>query len=589
MRFMSRALGDSHGPQDSEAGYLYQNPESPWPLDGSQEELDALPADWLEEHRGETRVKRDKRDKKPSSVSLLPDGRPGPGGASFQYLPGPLPFCLNCRVYYPTRGGEFSRLSVLGTGGRSTATTVLSLSAIRQLQASELPDESQKLLSFTDNRQDASLQAGHLNDFVEVGQLRGVLYRALLNAGNDGLGFDDISPAVFESLGLELDDYSASSSEFVVASMRNEAAKALREVLAYRIFRDLERGWRLTAPNLEQVGLLTIHYQELVEVCANEPLWAGTHNALVTATPSERETVARVLLEHLRRNLAIDVEWLNPDRHEQLKTRSRNYLKGRWAIDEAESLVYHTTAYPRSVSGGERGKNIYLSGRSLYARFIRRDGTFGRISSPLTVDDSQQIIRDLLSRLCKTGHLVQTHSPASSTDVAGYRLNAPVLRWIAGDGKTPYNDPLQAVRLTDESRRINQFFRRFYSEVANNLGNIEAREHTAQVPGAWREQREDEFRSGKLPILYCSPTMELGVDIADLNIVNLRNVPPTPANYAQRSGRAGRGGQPALVFTYCTTGSSHDQYYFSRPEKMVAGIVQPRLDLANEDLVSACS
>ena len=82
--------------------------------------------------------------------------------------------------------------------------------------------------------------------------------------------------------------------------------------------------------------------------------------------------------------------------------------------------------------------------------------------------------------------------------------------------------------------------------------------------------------------------MELGVDIAELNVVNMRNVPPTPANYAQRSGRAGRSGQPALVFSYCTTGSSHDQYFFKRPENMVAGAVTPpRLDLANEDLIRA--
>jgi len=44
---------------------------------------------------------------------------------------------------------------------RSSATTLLSLSAIRSLKTSDLPAHAQKLLSFTDNRQDASLQAGH--------------------------------------------------------------------------------------------------------------------------------------------------------------------------------------------------------------------------------------------------------------------------------------------------------------------------------------------------------------------------------------------------------------------------------------------
>jgi Lhr-like helicase len=76
-----------------------------------------------------------------------------------------------------------------------------------------------------------------------------------------------------------------------------------------------------------------------------------------------------------------------------------------------------------------------------------------------------------------------------------------------------------------------------YREVAQEALGSEAREHTAQVPPAVRQQREDDFRSAKLPVLYCSATMELGVDIARLNVVNLRNVPPTPANYAQRSGR----------------------------------------------------
>ena len=88
-----------------------------------------------------------------------------------------------------------------------------------------------------------------------------------------------------------------------------------------------------------------------------------------------------------------------------------------------------------------------------------------------------------------------------------------------------------------------------------------------------------------LPVLFCSPTMELGVDIAALNAVHMRNVPPTPANYAQRGGRAGRSGQAALVITYASSQSPHDQYFFRDPKAMVYGEVRaPILELANRDL-----
>src|SRR6202040_1852963 len=131
-----------------------------------------------------------------------------------------------------------------------------------------------------------------------------------------------------------------------------------------------------------------------------------------------------------------------------------------------------------------------------------------------------------------------------------------------------------------------------------------------QVDGEKRAVREKRFRYGNkeqeelaadekhlreigeanrfLPVLFCSPTMELGVDISALNAVYLRNVPPTPANYAQRSGRAGRSGQAALVVAYCAAQSPHDQYYFGDRAAMVSGIVRaPTLDLANRDLVEA--
>jgi hypothetical protein len=173
--------------------------------------------------------------------------------------------------------------------------------------------------------------------------------------------------------------------------------------------------------------------------------------------------------------------------------------------------------------------------------------------------------------------------PAGDDGVPGYQLAAWAMRWHVGEGTQPFHDPIRVPNRPAEGGRTNPFFVNFDQKVAGQLRGLEAREHTAQVPYEERERREKDFGAGTLPVLYCSPTMELGVDIRQLNVVNMRNVPPTPANYAQRSGRAGRSGQPAFVLTYCVTGYSHDRYFFRPPERMVSGAVAPpRLDLAND-------
>ncbi|MGH8060013.1 MAG: helicase-related protein, partial [Candidatus Entotheonellia bacterium] len=220
--------------------------------------------------------------------------------------------------------------------------------------------------------------------------------------------------------------------------------------------------------------------------------------------------------------------------------------------------------------------------------YFRRPSTFLDYRERLTLDDTQTMCQQLLEALRVAGLTEVVVAPRRPDDVPGYQLPASALVWIAGDGTRPFHDPIQVPRASEAGGRTNPFFVDFYRAIAAEGKGLEAREHTAQVQYELRIDREERFRAGRLPIIYCSPTMELGVDIAELNVVNLRNVPPTPANYAQRSGRAGRSGQPALVFAYCSTFSSHDQYFFKRPELMVAGAVTPpRLDVTNEDLMRA--
>ena len=586
-----RSVSDMlHDGQPADPGYVSFLPQN-WPTD-HDELLRRLPDDWIEEHQGRLRLKRDRDAWVPYTIQVAPDGRVGTGGSPMLFQPAPFRFCPHCGVSYSHRTrSDFAKLATLSSEGRSTATTVLSLSAVQGLRdVGGISETARKLLSFTDNRQDASLQAGHFNDYVEIGLMRAALFQAAEARGTEGLRHDDLTNRVFDAIALPVHLYA--SDPGVKFAAKQETDRALRDVLGYRLYRDLRRGWRITMPNLEQCGLLTIDYLSLTDLCQEESEWREVHALLASTHPSLREKWCRVLLDAMRRELALKVEFLEPRQQEGLRSRSSQRLMAPWALDENEKLDTARILYPRQRNRSEDEENrdkLYFGSRSAFGQYMRRELREPNNGLRPSTDDVHAVIQDLLKTLRVAGLVEVVDDPQGEGQVPGYQVPASALIWRAGDGRTPYHDPLRMPSLPEvEQRRTNPFFVDFYRNRARGLQGFEAREHTAQVSNEERKTRENRFREGRLPVLYCSPTMELGVDIADLNVVNLRNIPPTPANYAQRSGRAGRSGQPALVFSYCSTGSSHDQYFFRRQTRMVAGLVEaPRLDLSNEDLLRA--
>lgn len=587
--FISREFTDRSDDEDTETGYLYLSSNNPWASDNSI--YDRIPEDWLEERKGEIEVKRSQQKNMPQNFRLSPSGEEAEDGIQVHFTEGKFRFCLNCGVSYnPRQSSEFAKLTQLSSGGRSTDTTILSLNLIRYLRnnpALEGKDKVKKLLSFTDNRQDASLQAGHFNDFVEMVLLRAAIFRAVNDAGSAGVHHDVLTQKVFEALGLDFSYYAVDPT--VRFAQKSETERALREALGYKIYRDLQRGWRITSPNLEQCGLLDIQYVSLDEVCSAEDLWQNVHPALAGATPETRQQVCRVLLDFMRRELAIKVDYLDAAYQESMKQLSSQRLEPPWALDETEKLDHSAILFPRPKGqDNDYGGNVYLSAKGGYGQYLKRNTTFPDYPVMLKTNDATEMIQQILDALRAGGLVEIVQETKDQNDVNGYQVPASAMVWKVGDGSKPFHDVIRVPRLPAEGARTNQYFIEFYKSVAKDMHGLEAHEHTAQVTNEVREAREYAFREGKLPILYCSPTMELGVDISELNVVNMRNVPPTPANYAQRSGRAGRSGQPALVFTYCSTGSNHDQYYFKRQDRMVAGAVTPpRLDIANEDLLRA--
>ncbi|MCS6958998.1 MAG: DEAD/DEAH box helicase [Pseudanabaenaceae cyanobacterium SKYGB_i_bin29] len=544
----------------------------------TEEDEEQLPDNWFTQSKKGQHI--------PEDIWVTPDGkitRPYSSDAvKCWFIAKPFLLCLECGVVYDKRTGEFSKLARLSSEGRSTATTLISLTAIRQLKeqtkAGILQPEGAKILSFTDNRQDASLQAGHFNDFVMTFRLRAALRSALAKHGV--LRHENIVNKVVDELQLQQEDYAITPAEGIGAKRNQEA---LHHYIEYLLYEDLRRGWRIVQPNLEQAGLLRVEYEGLMEMCANSDCWVKyEHPVLLKATTEQRYRVCCIFLDRLRRQLVIDAANMQEQQIEELKRKVNQALKEPWCFDENTEL--RSAGWAALTPDKSKNVTIKLSARSRLGLFLRSARAWNWLEERLPEDDYNRLIQKLIQALIKYGYL-RPH-PHNSWQV---QLKVNTLLWRGQEVSEIEPDPLNAKYLDSDRERnilVNSFFQNFYKTNPTEIATVQGREHTGQVSTEQRQQREESFRKGHLSALFCSPTMELGIDIADLSVVHMRNVPPNPANYAQRSGRAGRGGQGALVVTYAAALSNHDQYFYRRQIDMVFGAVSPpQLDLSNPDLI----
>jgi ATP-dependent helicase YprA (DUF1998 family) len=614
-----RADGEPEGVEGEDEdkqvfGFITPHPSDPGFTFADREE--DYPETWLEFNaKGESRIKAHYRGARVREFHVEPTGRIGSGIRAW-FLPGKFRFCLRCGDVQTTAAKDRNRLASLSAEGRSSATTVLVNSALRWMHRKDsgLDLPKRKLLGFTDNRQDAALQAGHFNDFLFVSLVRAGFLSALQTAGDQGLRAGELGAAQMKALGFDRPGKELRQEWLSDPGLKGfnlqEAEEALRQVLTYRVWFDQRRGWRYTNPNLEQLGLLAVDYLGLDELVEDEAPFADTPSVFRSARKAVRKEVFRRLFDHLRSWMAIHSRVLTATVITDMLAKSHSRLRAPWGFgldEKPRSSRWLMLVPPSRYEIKLKDEDLIVRGgsRSSLGKTLRSTKLWGGAAiRDLSAKDFDGLVQRLLAAASEHG--LVTSEPTPFDDVPGWKLNDACIRFKLGDGETGATHP-------DESA----FFRDFYSSLASLLRSpdhplfgFEAREHTAQVDGERRAIREKRFRWGEkeraqlaadeahlrdlregnrfLPALFCSPTMELGVDISALNAVYLRNVPPTPANYAQRSGRAGRSGQAALVLTYCASQSPHDQYFFRQPKAMVHGEVRPPLlDLANRELVDS--
>ncbi|MDF1538036.1 MAG: DEAD/DEAH box helicase [Candidatus Thorarchaeota archaeon] len=121
------------------------------------------------------------------------------------------------------------------------------------------------------------------------------------------------------------------------------------------------------------------------------------------------------------------------------------------------------------------------------------------------------------------------------------------------------------------------------AEVLNVLigdAGIKSMVHRAGLTKKYRDAVESKFRSGDLPVLVSTPTLELGIDIGDLDSVISMIVSIT--RLTQRIGRAGRKGQESVAILALREKDPISSFYRHQPEKYFTDVDSAYMEPENE-------
>ena len=114
-------------------------------------------------------------------------------------------------------------------------------------------------------------------------------------------------------------------------------------------------------------------------------------------------------------------------------------------------------------------------------------------------------------------------------------------------------------------------------------GGIAAAVHKSGLPRDVREKVERAFRNGSLKVVIATPTLELGIDIGDVDVVVSELVPYS--QFLQRVGRAGRKGQESIGILLLREDDSISTYYKSKPDEYFRDEAAGYVEKNNEEVM----
>ena len=441
--------------------------------------------------------------------------------------------------------------------------------------STHLEDErGRKLLIFSDNRQEAAFFAGFFEKKYNLVMWRKVILQCLKEANGKKLCVPDLIGRVMNAAdrsGLYNFDLER-QSEMTDDQKREQAALYVMQEF---VSPDIGTG-------IEGLGYIQIE---------PEPLRMAANREVAGLKGDDLWNVLRYMMDTLRQKGAT------------------NYPDNIRATNDFFSPRNHAGYFRQSLSRIERSGHIY-------GFFPQDSSTNKRLALMLKLIDDETLSSDeknelarnnlndiyqLLMQLKKRGYIVETVDSSKGTV---YQLN--YAKW-----NFRYVEPNDKICRCNKCRKVFAYSIKGYCPEMKCNGKLEemeaseiqkepyysnlftdsklipmvAREHTAQLSSKTAGEYQKDFEEGKINVLSCSTTFEMGVDVGELEATFQRNVPPETANYIQRAGRAGRRTSSAAFSVTFSRRTSHDMTFYHDPAQIIAGKINPPvLEIDNEKI-----
>ena len=484
------------------------------------------------------------------------------------------------------------------------------------------PFDGRKMISFTDSRQGTARIAVKLQQDSERSRIRGLVYQRLMQTPAEVRLSDEDETLLAELsqeqadgrinerdqrlLGKLLDQKGASPSSVPWAEMvswlagtpevqhglmdyyyqlapfafdSNTSHRALSGMLLAREF--YRRPKR--ANSLETLGLVKVVYPGLLRVDAVPRDWSGD-------LATWRGYLKTLLDFYVRENsfIRLDDNWL---------ALIGSRIRTKWLLPPTvdQTNTSRIKRWPQVRAGGNRSRSVLLLAKA-FELDISTDRD--RIDSWLRCAWTDLVEKAKV--LMPFGGQFQLDLEQLGFELARDSFICPVTRRfvdMAFKGLSPYTPqgnrgmlfqaepasiPVPRLPISEGSSAVVEYAREWcntdsqvrdlrerglwsdiHDRVIEGGGYYRAAEHSAQQPKKRLQKYENLFKQGKINLLSCSTTMEMGVDIGGITVVAMNNVPPHPANYLQRAGRAGRRREGrSLAVTVCKN-TPHDQHVFA--------------------------